>query len=148
MRRGFTLAEILIVSAVIAILASLTSLSLFNYKRSQGLGLDADLIVAALRDAQARSVQQEEDSQWGVHFVNNESGQDTYEIFKGASYGGSAYFKRPLHAAVGFENPGSWDVVFGKLTGLPSGASTVTICLTGTPDCKNINIAANGTITY
>ena len=147
-QRGFTLTEILIVSAVVAILASLTSLSLVNYKRSQGLGFDADVIAATLRDAQSRSIIQEEDSQWGVHFVNNASGQDTYEIFKGAAYGGVAYFKKPLHAAVGFQNPGSWDVVFDKITGLPSGASTVTFCLTGTADCKTINIAANGTITY
>lgn len=145
---GFTLTEILIVSAVVAILASFASLSLLNLKHGQDLVLDADLVVAALRDAQQRSIVQDEDSQWGVHFVNNPSGQDTYEVFKGAVYSNVAYFKKPLHTNVEFQNSGSWDVVFSKLTGFPSAPSTIIICLSGTAPCKTITVSSNGTITY
>lgn len=145
---GFTLAEILIVIAVMVILASAASLSLINLKRERDLVLDVGLVAAALRDAQARSIVQEEESQWGVHFVNNPSGQDTYEIFKGSAYNNVSYFKKPLHASVGFQNPGSWDVVFNKLTGFPVSASTITICLNATSNCKNIFVNTNGSITY
>src|SRR3989338_5433970 len=81
-KKGFTLIEILVVLGISVILATGGFLALWNLRRHQALDLSAQKIVAVLRDAQARSIGQENGLAWGVHFENG-ADPDSYWIYGG-----------------------------------------------------------------
>ena len=155
--KGISLIEIIIGISIFAIIASFSILNLFGYRLNQALDLDAKLIVSALRDAQNKAIIQEEDSAWGVFFENVAAGaQDYYEVFKGDDSGsGVLYSKTLLKSNIEFEvpsEPGSLEVVFDKLSGLPDSALTVKIkisgvnCASESEKCRDIILSSNGVI--
>lgn len=140
--------EILIVSALVAIISLGGYLSLVNYRKNQDLGLTSGKIVSFLRDAQAKAVAQEDAQQWGVRFDN--TGEGSIQLFNGPSFDiAESTFRIPR--AVQFTDPSSGntkDVVFSKITGEPNAATIITLSLASDPTAtKTVTINAQGTIT-
>lgn len=142
--RGFTLIEILVVLGISVILATGGFLALWNLKKHQALQLSAEKIVAVLRDAQARSVSQENGLVWGVHFENSPVDPDSYWIFGGDP--AVPIEKVSLSPGVVLDTP-STNVTFAKVSGLPGALTAVKIKLsTDDTSIRTININVQGTI--
>jgi len=121
-QKGFTLFEILIVIAFMAIMGAVGLGYYFDYHRQTILRTTMDEIVAFLYETQQKSVGQHEASQWGVHFENPADGAPFYASFKGASYT-DPVDKKFLDNALDFSYPAdgqSVDIIFKKINGQTS----------------------------
>lgn len=153
---GISLAEILIGTAIIAILAGVVFLNLSNSRGFQDLEFDSKIIVSALRDAQQRSIIQEEDKDWGIGFFNISVNPDYYILFKDTAAltpVSTTYLKSSLEFdAVPPPGIGGFNEIhFAKISGTSTPA-TIRIKLTGAdcgaePEkCKIVTVNANGSI--
>lgn len=124
---AFTLIELLLVMAVLAVIGGITSTFLFGAKTTATLEEESRQIVNTLRVAGQRSVTQEENASWGVHFDNTES-MPFYELFWGTSYAVATTSDRVYFAnTIIYQGLAtSTNVVFAKRTGNPTnGTSTI-----------------------
>lgn len=83
--RAFTLIEILIVLAIVVILAAMGFFSFRLLQEKSELQESSETVVSILRTAQRKTINSENQSQWGVYF------DDTllphkYVLFQGSSY--------------------------------------------------------------
>lgn len=85
---GFSLIELLIVMAIVAIFASGAVIWLIGYQRQAELDSAAKNIINTLRDAQARSTSGKDFKPWGVYF---DAAGNKYVLFRneGGGYGGT-----------------------------------------------------------
>lgn len=116
---GFTLLELLIVIGITGILATIGVSTYISHQKSKLLDTTAQEIVNYLKYAQQKSIAQETQSQWGVHFENPTSGQGFYALYKGSSYS-SPEETRYLPDGIIFSSPpvaSSTDISFSKLRG-------------------------------
>ena len=144
MGKGFSLIELLITIGIVAVLGTIGTMNLVNYRSRNILDLQTQEIVATLRDAQSRSISQENGRPWGIHFENPTSDPDYYSLFASSTYNSSDINSTTtLNSAVVFLDPSSGNsknVTFSAVTGLPSAADSITIAL-------NTNNSASSTIT-
>ncbi len=150
--KGFTLIELIISIAIIAIIASIGIINLFSYRNRQDLSLNTGKIVEVLRNAQNRSISQENGTRWGVHFINvSAPNLDYYELFYGASYAlNTIVSTATLPSNITFEVPSvSSTIIFSPITGLPNASTTVKIYLLSNPTTSStIIISNNGNISF
>lgn len=66
--RGFTLLELMLVMAILAILSTGVVISFLGYQRQAEVDSSSKMIVDALREAQSRSVSGKDFKPWGVCF--------------------------------------------------------------------------------
>ena len=148
---GFTLVEIILVSAISLILASMFFLNVTRQNVVFELDEAAYSLTAVLRDASERARGQDGGTAWGVYFVNPAGAPDYHALFSGSTFT-AANSTVYLPPKVEFSDPGSGankEVVFAKVTGLPGAATAVTIQVIDSPsDSRTITINANGSISY
>jgi type II secretory pathway pseudopilin PulG len=117
---GFTLFEILIVLAFMAIMGTIGVGYYLNYYRQTTLKTTVDEMIAFVYETQQKSINQQDSSQWGVHFENPAGdGAPFYASFTGGAYG-TASDQKYLDNALDFVYPAdgeSVDVIFNKITG-------------------------------
>jgi len=146
---GFTLAEVLIVVGLIAIIGLGGFLSLSRFRQEQEIRLASKSMVGFLRDVQSKAINQESGTEWGVRFDSPAGGRGAYMLFSGPMFV-AASTTVTLPSSVEFSDPASGsskDTVFEKITGLPDSAASVTIRLIGnTSSTKTITINAQGAI--
>jgi len=119
---GFTLFEILIVMAFVAIIGSVGLGYYFGYYRQTILRTTTEEVTAFLYETQQKSIGQQDGSQWGVHFENPLDGTPFYASFKGASYS-MPVEQKFLSDALDFSYPAdgvNFDIVFNKISGQTS----------------------------
>lgn len=130
-RKGFTIVELVIVIAITVALASTAILSLSRYKKKTNVSQEANEIVTVLREAQRKSMAQEDGASWGVRFWNSSSTGHIYELWKGTSYASSGVVKRfTLPNGVEFGEPwgsSTLDIHFNAITGATGGDKVVTV---------------------
>lgn len=149
---GFTMFELLIVMAFIAIIGSVGIGYYFNYQRQTILRTTADNIQSFLYITQQRSIGQEDASQWGVHFENPAGGNKPfYASFKGATYTAPVE-TRFLDAALDFAYPAegeSVDIVFSRINGKVADGihKKVYVSLNPGAAVRGINVSPFGVIT-
>ena len=144
-RNGFTLIELLLVIAIVAVLATVSFVSISSYGVSNTLQRTGEEVAAAFRNTRQRSMSQENGTAWGMHFSNATSG-DTYTSFGGTSYTSStsrnAY---TLGNGISFGNPPtstSADILFNPLTGYPNQSQIVSL-IDGRHDGLVYDVAVN-----
>ncbi|OGM90724.1 hypothetical protein A2999_00615 [Candidatus Wolfebacteria bacterium RIFCSPLOWO2_01_FULL_38_11] len=126
--KGFTLLEILIVFAILAILSAISVGFYKNYAINSEMDLVKKAMIANLKQARSKSMTGEEGLKWGIHFINSED--DYYEIFSTpADYSSASttifsatYFPK----TISFIEPiTSSTIIFNKINGMISATSTV-----------------------
>lgn len=148
---GFTLIELMIVIAITAIIVvGSYSIIGFNFKSQSELELTAREIVSVLRNAQDRSMSQEDGVQWGVYFENTDRDNGFYVLYKGATT--TVVSKKNLRSNIEFFDPsvgGNKDVGFSLMTGMPTSAVDIIFNLKNNPSIlTTITINSNGQIQY
>jgi Tfp pilus assembly protein FimT len=146
---GFSLAEIIVVVASTAILATIIFLSFSGAQKNQALKNETENVVALIKEAQAKTLAGDGASQYGVHLQS-----DKAVLFTGSSYSSGASTNRTLLfnttvtvASITLTGGGS-DIVFSKLTGETPQYGTFIIKNTSTTaNQKTITVNKLGLIT-
>ena len=123
---GFTLIEVLIVTAITLILVVAAAPIFGNLQVSSQLNEHTSLIIQAIRIARERSVARLENSAHGVFFTSS-----TYTVYQGSSYAtrNSSYDRdSTLDSALSLTTtlPGN-DVNFSKGLGVPNNTGTINL---------------------
>lgn len=153
-RSGVTLMELVVVMGMFIVVAAAVRFFPVDFFYNRSIEDDAAKIAFTLRGARDRAIVQDTGNAWGVHFVNQAGTQgDYYEVFKGDTYGtGTVVEKVNLNETVQFSLPvvaSSTDILFAKVTGLPSGAGSVIISLISKQTTtRTINVLTSGQIQY
>lgn len=137
LHKGFSLLEVLLVVALLAILAS----SGVGYYRSTAVQIQlksfANGLVTDMQYARSRSVNGENSLKWGVHVVNGTN--DYYEIFSTptdyADATKSVYATTTAPKGVTFSDPAdstSKDIIFSRIAGTTTATSVSVLGETGT----------------
>lgn len=140
LRKGFTLTELLVVIAVMALIGSIVWGGLSNYREVQALQSTADVIVATLGEARSRAISSVEAKQYGVHFE-----EKRIVLFEGNQYLSSSASNTItiLNNAISVSSSGltasSTEIVFEKITGKGSASGQIKVFLTADVD-KNFVI--------
>ncbi|MCL5006661.1 MAG: type II secretion system GspH family protein [Patescibacteria group bacterium] len=157
---GFTLIELIIVMALIAIIATVTFPNFFPTKFKYALSKDAEGMVYNIRNAMANSQSQLYGYRWGIHIGGNAStSYYFYQLWYGTStfaYG-IPYSYESLDSQItvaGLPLGSSRDICFAAVSGLPvdcsSGANTSTTITLSTPINlqQTITVNSNGSVSY
>lgn len=126
-RRGFTLAETLVVVGILALFGAAILTSFSSSRTQNELSTTSQNIISTLRLAQAKTLGGEENSAWGIHL---EQGQ--YALFRGASFSGSpAIEPHPLPSSLEITGinlaGGGSEVLFKRISGATDQSGTFTL---------------------
>ncbi|MBI5732800.1 prepilin-type N-terminal cleavage/methylation domain-containing protein [Candidatus Jorgensenbacteria bacterium] len=163
-RRGFTLIEIMITTAIAVGVGLGAFLTLTNYRDNKVLNTTVNTIVAALRDTQNRSITQAEGLIWGVQFLHSLTELDSdyyYQVIKTTSSTGAIDRTITLPRTVFITDlippdPGCMScpqiaqksVTFQLLSGYPDAYFSITVASIRDPSRqKRIDISTLGLIT-
>jgi len=142
---GFTLIEILVVTAVIGILLAIGAYAFRSSGRQIDLQTTSHEVVAALHLARARTLASKGAAQYGVHFEG-----DKYVFFTGPSYnpGATDNDTHQVPSNVEIYNisvGGGSEVIFDRVTGTTASAGTVSLRLVNqTASTSTVSILASG----
>ena len=150
--RGFTLLEVLITIAILAILVSFSSAYYRNIAKSRELGVSVKNIISNLKYSQGKAIAGEDQMKWGIHFINGPSAfDDYYEIFSTPTVyaDASTVITETIYlpSTVIFNDPAASsnkDIIFDRIKGTISAQATIGI--TSESNSKIITINAQGNI--
>jgi prepilin-type N-terminal cleavage/methylation domain-containing protein len=151
-RKGFTLLEVVVTVAVIAIIGIAAALILPGKKNSNDLTLTAAQVMASLREAQSRSVTELQGTSWGVHFDNSISGHPFYALYVGSYSPSSTVSYNPLPTDLGFVATtlpvgSSTNILFNQISGAAP-STTVSVYLRTNPSqVATVSINSVGVVT-
>jgi len=140
---GFTLLEVLLSVAVVAILAGVSVPLYQSFQIHSDLDEAAATFVHALRRAQTLAMTGSGDSMWGVAAQNG-----SITVFRGASYvlrGSST--DETFDVSPMLSITGVWEIVFSKVEGHPSVTGS-TIFTSSAGEARTITINEAGTVLY
>lgn len=152
MRKGFTLAELLITIGIVVVFSMVAMASFVGRRNRSQLTTTMSAAAGMVREAQSRSASQSLDSAWGVRFSNTTPAffalyYGTYSTSTVASY-------YPLPSWVAYDTSviaaGRYaEANFSQISGLASGSSTVKIYLVQDPGVSStLSIASSGAASY
>lgn len=145
-RKGFTLVEIMVVIAIMAMLFGIGLFMSFDFYRFYLLSSERDIAVGALEKARSRALANFFETSHGVHVD-----QDNYWIFRGSVYVAGASTNEKIPGNTSVQKSGITDIVFDELTGVPTPACTPECLLTlteGARPPKTISINNEGRINW
>ena len=143
--RGFTLVELLLVMAIVALVGALSVPMLQTTQVSADLTSSTQKLISTLRRAQWQATTEQEADSWGVYFDN---GVKSFILFKGVNYAG-----RDQTADQVFSWPATFtlstdfgnEIIFNLASGQPTASGTVELT-SGNNQTKAILINSYGKI--
>ena len=154
-KKGFTLIELVITIAIIAVVAIIGTVSLFGAQHKATLTGTVQQIAALLREAQSDSMAGENGTAWGVHFENATTTAPFYALFSSSTYSPQAvvgYYRLP--ASVGYATStlpvgAVVNIIFSPITGAASASTSITLYTLGSAAFSStISIASSGAVSY
>ena len=146
---AFTLIEMLITIAILAVVIGVGFLNLANYKNKNTFDLDAQNVLEAIRNGENKALLGAGGTGWGIKFTSD-TNDGYYEIFSGSSYATSSVVTREtLTGSTLFANPASGfskTITFAPLTGVPSQAESVVLKRSGGTDRYLISLSTLGSL--
>ncbi|MEK7452987.1 MAG: type II secretion system protein [Patescibacteria group bacterium] len=152
--KGFTLMEVLIVSAILVILSSAIGITLFSYQRDTTLKSTEKDIINYLRIANQKAISGEDanldgaSEKWGIRFTN--STDDYYQLFYGNSFlEANTTEKIYLPTSLIFSDPSEGqnkDFIFNRVNGATTSDFVIISLLGDATQLKTITVNSNGSI--
>lgn len=141
--RGFTILEVLLAVAIIALIAGIGIPVYLSYQSTNDLNTAVFSVVESLRRAQLLSRGVENDSNWGIYIQPGK-----VFLFRGDSFAGrNEAYDEIFDIAPNISVSGLQEVVFSKLYGYPQTSGTITLS-SATNQTKNIVINKKGMVDY
>lgn len=123
MTNGFTLIEIVLVIALIALSLGLGWFISLEFYGTYALDAERDTLVSALRKARSQSLRNIGGVPHGLSIMS-----DRYTLFFGTSYAArNLAFDENIARSAGITLAGPAEIVFGQLTATSSASGTVTL---------------------
>ncbi len=146
--RGFSLIEIVITLAVMAIISAISLSALSSSTDNEVLNKATDSVVSVFAESRSLTISAKNASNFGVHLTSTGP-----IIFKGNSYNASATSNIPLllNSRVSINTislvDGSTDVVFDRFTGNTSNNGTFRVVLVSNPSkYKTVTVYKTGIV--
>jgi prepilin-type N-terminal cleavage/methylation domain-containing protein len=135
--KGFTLVELVLVIAILALLIIVSLPLAINFYQARQFDVYKNGIVQTLRRAQLKAMSVEADSSFGF-YISSDSKK--YVLFKGNSYNTrddawDEVFELPDNLLIS----GITEVVFTKLRGIPSDTGNLSLMIDNRTETININ---------
>lgn len=155
-RRGFTIVEMIVTLGIIIILSIVVVSTLLSRRSQYNLQSTASQMASMLRNAQSRSINQENGTVWGVHFENSTSTTPFYALFYTAYSSSNIVTRKILPSGVRYSTStlvsgASLDITFAQVTGIPSLSTSIVLELTvgnNVTASSSVVVAASGLVTY
>lgn len=160
MNKGFTLIEIVLVIAIMAILSSLVLMFSYGIKIRKDLDSTINSLAAVIRNAQQKSITQEDMVRWGVYLeADTVTKKYFYSLIKDSKTNITARYQVPavlefdVGSFVSLNPPENSklekEILFTQLEGLPGLNIIIEIRIAGDlSSAKKITISPNGTVAY
>lgn len=142
--KGFSLLELVIGIAIIAIIAGISVATFAKFSRSSSVNKEADIALSHLEKARNQTLASVDSSSFGVRFSTS-----TITFYKGTTYSGSTgrvVQSIPSNVLVSYSFTGNaQEIYFNRLTGIPSATGTVTFTSrSNASTTKTIQVQATG----
>lgn len=156
MRRGFSLAEIITVVAIIAIFVAVIFSNFYNRRSYSNIKLTTHQIVFVLQEARNKAIYRYQNNDWGVYFSNSTSVTPFYSLFYSYYSTSTTVKKYDLPSGVSYSTStiplgGSSTIIFSQISGAASTSTKIDlISLSGDElvATSSIFINLNGVIDY
>lgn len=158
MKKGFTLIEIMIVIGIMAILSSLVLMFSYGIKIRKDLDSTINSLAAVIRDAQQKSITQEDMKRWGVYLeADTVANKHFFSLIKDNKTNIVTRYQVPIALEFDISLLDSFvggqygkEILFTQLEGLPGLVNIVIkIRIAGdSSSAKQITIFSNGTVAY
>lgn len=143
MNRGFTLVEILLSVATVAIIAGISVSTYQSFQVRNDLSIAATAVAQSLRRAQMLSQAVDGDTSFGLKIQSG-----SIVVFKGISYASrDISFDEQFDVPSSITPSGLSEIVFTKFTGMPNTAGTI-IFTSSINETRNITINQKGMVDY
>lgn len=148
-RAGFTLVELMIVIAILAILTTVGAPFLANSVGKNELKTTAWEMADTLRRAQSQTMAGNGSTGWGVHFESTQ-----YVFFQGATYNAADpdNITAPLSPSLSIDsialNGGGTEVLFTSKKGVTGQYGDIQITDAGNNTVSTVTVTAAGVISY
>ena len=152
-QRAISLLEVVLVTSIVALIAALTIPTYINYKQNISIREERRDILSYLKNTRGKAMAGENFKEWGVHFVNQLSGDDFFEIYyTDSDYSHGTVTKKVwISPYLKFINPAegaSKNIQFQKINGDVENPGSVVIALKNNDMPQTISINKEGGITY
>lgn len=148
--KGFTLIEIVITFAIIAVISVGVVSSFSKLKESQSLENTFNESIALINEARSKTLSSENALQYGVHFEESKT-----VLFSGAVYDANSpsnitsIISSLIEISSIALNGGGSEIIFQRLTGKTDKFGSITIRVKTNPSkTKTINVKSSGIIDY
>ncbi len=151
---GFTLVEVVIVIAILAIISAIVVFDFVLFQKKSNLDNNVQEFTSVFLLAQSKTLSSENDSKYGV-YLDTGVLPNKYILFKGSSYvlrDVSADQAYSLHNTLEFNSinlGGGNEIVFDKLTGASEEQGSVSIkVIADTSQSKTVYISSSGVVSF
>jgi len=151
-----TIAELLIVVAIISVITLISLPTLFKRRSQNDLINTTEQIASLLREARARSVSQSSSTNWGVRLGNPTTTSPFYALFYSQNYGSTTtigYYRMPptlVYATSNIPSGSYVDITFSQISGQASASTSVTMYVAkgNLPSSSTISVASSGAVSF
>lgn len=133
--------ELLVVIALIFIIATFVFTAFTNYGNEQMFKATVVEVASAIKEARLKTLSAETDTQLGIHFESS-----ALVVFEGVTYNAASPTNKIISLPNITINTTLTDVVFARLTGLPSANGTITLEDNRSNSTSVITITASGLV--
>jgi prepilin-type N-terminal cleavage/methylation domain-containing protein len=145
---GFTLVEILVVLAVLLIIAAFSITAFRSMYEGSGTRTAVVEITDALREARNNALSSKGDSVYGVRIASTSVTRFPGSTYSAGNASNTTYMFEAGAMATGTLVSAGTDIVFARLTGMPSATGTVLVTGSDGTSTTTITIGATGLIQY